>query len=106
MPLISKHSITFTERDLLIERTAHNCPLHIIIKCRGHWVPTTLIDNGSAINVWPMKVAYHLCLTKKDFVPSNLAVKAYDITRRAVEGTLMLKLDAEGFEMDVRVSHC
>ncbi|KAI8530460.1 hypothetical protein RHMOL_Rhmol11G0060200 [Rhododendron molle] len=37
----------------------------------------------------------------KDLVPSNLAVKAYDSTRRMVEGTLMLKLDAEGFEMDV-----
>ncbi|KAI8529926.1 hypothetical protein RHMOL_Rhmol11G0013300 [Rhododendron molle] len=48
-----------------------------------------------------MRVAYRLGLAKKDFVHSNLAVKAYDGTRRMVEGTLVLKLGAEGLEMDV-----
>lgn len=64
-------------------------------------MPTVLIDNGSAINVCPLRVAYRLGLTKKDLVSSNLAVKAYDSTHLVVEGTLMLKLDAEGFEMEV-----
>ncbi|KAI8547492.1 hypothetical protein RHMOL_Rhmol07G0200000 [Rhododendron molle] len=56
LPLLSAHSVTFTERDLPVEGTAHNRPLHITIKCRGHWVLTVLIDNGSAINVCPMRV--------------------------------------------------
>ncbi|KAI8542936.1 hypothetical protein RHMOL_Rhmol08G0178600 [Rhododendron molle] len=64
-------------------------------------VSTVLIDNGFAINICPIRVAYRLGLAKNDFVPSNLAVKAYNNTRRVVEGTLMLKLDAKGFEMDV-----
>ncbi|KAI8563688.1 hypothetical protein RHMOL_Rhmol03G0128800 [Rhododendron molle] len=100
LPLLSKHFVTFTKRNLPIERTAHNRPLHVIVKCRGHWVPTVLIDNGSTINICPMRVTYCLGLTK-DFEPSNLAVKAYDSTRCVVKGTLMLKLNAEGFEMDV-----
>ncbi|KAI8550530.1 hypothetical protein RHMOL_Rhmol06G0114200 [Rhododendron molle] len=82
-------------------RVDHNHPLHITVKCRGLWVPTVLIDNGSAINVCPMRVAYRLGLAKKDFAPSIFAVKAYDGTRRMVEGTLTLKLNAEGFEIDV-----
>ncbi|KAI8522355.1 hypothetical protein RHMOL_RhmolUnG0000400 [Rhododendron molle] len=35
LPLLSKHSVTFTERDLPIEGTAHNRPLHITVKCKG-----------------------------------------------------------------------
>ncbi|KAI8530407.1 hypothetical protein RHMOL_Rhmol11G0055900 [Rhododendron molle] len=78
LPLLSKHSVTF----------------------KGLWIPTMLIDNGSAM----LRVAYRLGIAKKDFQPSNQAVKAYDSTRRVVEGTIILKLDAEGFEMDVEVS--
>ncbi|KAI8555714.1 hypothetical protein RHMOL_Rhmol05G0196300 [Rhododendron molle] len=85
LPLLSKHSVMFTERDLLIEGTAHNRPLHISVKCKGFWIPTVLIDNGSAINVCPLRVAYRLGIAKKDFEPSNLAVKAYDSTRRAMD---------------------
>ncbi|KAI8559886.1 hypothetical protein RHMOL_Rhmol04G0210600 [Rhododendron molle] len=101
LPLLSRHFVTFTERDLPVEGTAHYHPLHITVKCKGLWVPTVLIDNGSTINVCPLKVAYRLRIAKKDFVPSNLAVKAYDSTRRVVERTIVLKLDAEGFDMDV-----
>ncbi|KAI8547448.1 hypothetical protein RHMOL_Rhmol07G0196500 [Rhododendron molle] len=101
LPPTAKHTVVFTDKDLPIERTDHNRPLHITVKYRRLWVPTVLIDNGSAINVCPMRVAYRLGLAKKDLALSNLAVKAYDSTRRMVEGTLMLKLDAEGFEMDV-----
>ncbi|KAI8542639.1 hypothetical protein RHMOL_Rhmol08G0153400 [Rhododendron molle] len=101
LPPTSKHTVVFTNKDLSVERVDHNCPVHITVKCRGLSVPTVLIDNGSAINVCPMRVAYRLGFTEKDFAPSNLTVKAYDGTRRMVEGTLVLKLDAEGFEMDV-----
>ncbi|KAI8530248.1 hypothetical protein RHMOL_Rhmol11G0041600 [Rhododendron molle] len=36
LPLIFKPSVTFTERELPVEGVAHNRPLHIIVKCRGH----------------------------------------------------------------------
>ncbi|KAI8549122.1 hypothetical protein RHMOL_Rhmol06G0001700 [Rhododendron molle] len=73
LPLLSKHSVTFTERDLPIEGTAHNRPLYITVKCKGLWIPIVLIDNGSAINVCPLRVAYHLGIAKKDFQPFDLA---------------------------------
>ncbi|KAI8551028.1 hypothetical protein RHMOL_Rhmol06G0153100 [Rhododendron molle] len=101
LPPTSKHTVVFTDKDLPVEGVDHNRPLHISVKCRGLWVSTVLIDNGSAINVCPMRVACRLGLAKKDFAPSSLAVKAYDRTCCMVEGTLMLKLDAEGFGMDV-----
>ncbi|KAI8550894.1 hypothetical protein RHMOL_Rhmol06G0143000 [Rhododendron molle] len=76
LPLLSKHSVTFTERDLPVEGTTHNLPLHITVKCKGLCIPTVLIDNGSAINVCPLGVAYRLGIAKKDFQPSNLAMDA------------------------------
>ncbi|KAI8560177.1 hypothetical protein RHMOL_Rhmol04G0235900 [Rhododendron molle] len=91
LPPTSKHTVVFTDKDLPVEGVDHNCPLHITVKCRGLWVPTVLIDNGSAINICPVRVAYRLGLAKKNVAPSNLAVKAYDGTRRMVEGTLMLR---------------
>ncbi|KAI8550426.1 hypothetical protein RHMOL_Rhmol06G0105700 [Rhododendron molle] len=56
LPLLSKHSVTFTEKDLSIEGTAHNRLLHITVKCKGLWILTVLIDNGSDINVCPLRV--------------------------------------------------
>ncbi|KAI8572872.1 hypothetical protein RHMOL_Rhmol01G0234100 [Rhododendron molle] len=71
LPPTSKHTVVFTDKDLLVEGVANNLPLHIIFKCQGLWVPTVLIDNGSATNICPMRVAYLLRLAKKDFVPQT-----------------------------------
>ncbi|KAI8555210.1 hypothetical protein RHMOL_Rhmol05G0157200 [Rhododendron molle] len=101
IPIVPRALFAFTERDLRVRGVTHNWSLHITVKFKGHWVPIVLIDNGSAINVCPFRVAYRFGLTKKDLVPSNLAIKAYDSIRRVVEGMQMLKLNAQGFEMDV-----
>ena len=100
-PSRRKHSITFTDEDLPVEGTAHNKALHITVKCRGNWVPVVLLDNGSALNVCPLRAAYAMGLTKADFTPSLQGVKAYDNTRRRVEGIVTLKLEMEGFPTNV-----
>ena len=47
-----------------------------------------LIDDGSALNVCPLKTASCLGLNTEDFVPTNQHVKAYDNSRREVLGTV------------------
>ncbi|KAG5544329.1 hypothetical protein RHGRI_016922 [Rhododendron griersonianum] len=96
-----KHAITFTDRDLPAEGTDHNRPLHITLKCHGKWVPVILIDNGSAINVCPLRVAYCLGYKNSDFSPSEVKVRAYDNTRRDVTGTLMLPMTFGHYQTDV-----
>ena len=54
-----------------------------------------LIDDGSALNVCPLKTASCLGLSIKDFVPTNQHVKAYDNSRREVLGTITLDLTIE-----------
>jgi hypothetical protein len=92
MPSRAKHVVTFTEKDLPPEGAGHNKPLHITLKCMGKWVPVVLLDNGSALNVCPLRTAYCLGFKNKDFQPSNLGVRAYDNTRRDVVGILQMEV--------------
>lgn len=52
--------------------------------------PMVLIDNGSALNVCPLKVASCLRLEASDFTPSDLIVRAYENTKREVLGVATL----------------
>lgn len=67
----AKHTVTFTEADLPLEGIDHNKPLHVALKCMGKWIPMVLVDNGSALNVWPLRTAQGLGLKPKDFTSSN-----------------------------------
>ena len=51
-----------------------------------------LIDDGSALNVCPLKTASYLGLSIEDFVPTNQHVRAYDNNGREVLGTITLEL--------------
>ena len=46
-----------------------------------------MVDNGSAINVCPLKILPRLGLTAADLQPTDVIIKAYDDTKRSVEGT-------------------
>ena len=46
-----------------------------------------MVDNGSAINVCPLRILSKLGLVVTDLKPSEIIIKAYDDTRRPVEGT-------------------
>ena len=56
-------------------------------------IPMVLIDNGSALNVCPLRVASCLGIEMKDLTPSDQIVKAYDSTRREVLGTATMEVD-------------
>ena len=49
----------------------HNNPLHITVDAKGKRIPMVLIDDGSALNVCPLKTASCLGLSIGDFVPTN-----------------------------------
>ena len=51
-----------------------------------------LIDDGSALNVCPLKIASFLGLSIEDFVPIDQHVRVYDNSRRKVLGTMTLEL--------------
>ena len=53
----------------------------------GAKVPMVLIDNGSALNVCPLRTTLTVGLDMETIIPSPLTIRAYDNTSRKVMGT-------------------
>ena len=79
--------LAFSNEDLPPKRATHTRPLQITIECMGAKVLVVLIDNGSALNVCPLRIALIIGLDMETIIPSPLTVRAYDNTSRKVMGT-------------------
>ena len=64
-------TISYFDKDLTKKGKHHNDPLHITIDAQGKRIPMVLIDNGSALNVFPLKTASCLGLSIEDFVSTD-----------------------------------
>ena len=49
--------ISYSDKDLTKKGKHHNDPLHITVDAKGKRIPMVLIDDGSALNVCPLKTA-------------------------------------------------
>ena len=56
----SRPCIAFTDDDIPPEGPSHNKSLNINVVCKQLNIPVTLIDNGSAINICPLRTAQRL----------------------------------------------
>ena len=76
--------ISYSDKDLTKKGKHHNDPLHITVDAKGKRIPVVLIDDGSALNMCPLKTASCLGLSIEDFMLTNQHVRAYDNSRREV----------------------
>ena len=84
--------VVFSDEDLPPDGLDHTRPLYISVGCSGRRVPSVLLDNGSALNVYPLATSIVLGYAPSDFGPSTQTVRAYDSTRREVMSTLEIEL--------------
>ena len=84
--------IVFSDDDLPPKGSDHTRPLYIIVGHSSHKVPSVLLDNGSALNVYLLAATITLGYSPSDFGPSTQTVRAYESTKREVMGTLMIEL--------------
>ena len=63
--------ISYSDKDLTKKGKWHNDPLHITVDSKGKRIPMVFIDDGSALNVCPLKTTSYLGLSIEDFVPSD-----------------------------------
>ena len=61
-------TISYSNKDLTKKGKHHNDPLYIIVDSMGKTIPMVLIDDGSALNVFPLKTASCLGLSIEDFM--------------------------------------
>ena len=77
----------FSDDDLLLKERDHHRALFIKVEVKGKMTCCMMVDNGSAINVCPLRILPKLGLAVADLKPSEVIIKAYDDTMRPIEGT-------------------
>ena len=102
----------FSDDELPPEGRAHNKVLHISIRCLDNVMSRVLVDTGSSLNVMPKHTLFKLNMDGVMIKPSTLTVKAFDGSRRSVEGEvdLPIKIGPHVFYlsfyvMDIRPSY-
>ena len=85
-------TISYYDKDLTKKGKHHNDPLHITVNAMGKRILMVLIDDGTTLNVCPLKTTSCLGLSVEDFVLTDQHVKAYDNSRREVLGIITLEL--------------
>ena len=73
---IPQGAIVFTDNDLPLEGRDHQKALFIKVEVKGKLTCCVMVDNGSAINVYPLKILPKLGLIVADLKPSNIVIKA------------------------------
>ena len=80
-------AIIFIDDDLPLEGRDHHKGLFIKADVIEESTYCVMVDMGSAIHIFPLKILPKLGLTTVDLKPSDVVIKAYDDTKRHVKGT-------------------
>ncbi|PKI78498.1 hypothetical protein CRG98_001138 [Punica granatum] len=72
---------------------AHSRALHIVCKCNNYVIGRVMIDNGSALNVCPVTKLKQMNVDLNRIRPRKTAVRAFDGSRREVNGEIDLLID-------------
>ena len=85
-------TLSYSDKNLTKKGKRQNDPLHITMDAKEKRIPMVLFNDGSTLNVCPLKNTSCLGLSIEDFMPSDQQVRAYDNSRREVLGTMTLEL--------------
>ncbi|XP_074278313.1 uncharacterized protein LOC141601905 [Silene latifolia] len=95
------NAVTFSDEDLPSIGPKHGLAMYIAVTCIQKHVPMTLVDDGSAVNVLPLRTAHVLGLDKKDLTPTTQTIRAFNGTIRRVTGIVDLVVQTRLIERKV-----
>lgn len=84
------NGLGFTDFDLPPEGRNHDKALHISMECKGTTLSRVLVDIGSSLNVLPKSTLMKIDNAGVKLHPSDLIVRAFDGSRRALFGEVDL----------------
>jgi hypothetical protein len=86
--------VNLSDEELPPDGRGHMNALYISVKYNSRLVSRALIDNGSSLNVCPKDTLIRLKVDLSQIRPcSNLIVRAFDGTKRTMEGIINLPLE-------------
>lgn len=84
--------LSFSDEEIPVGNCDQPKQLNRTLQHRDFRVPLVLIDNGSALNVCPLRTATRMGVDPTSFRPSSLIVRAFDNSRREVIGEVYLDI--------------
>ncbi|XP_050909193.1 uncharacterized protein LOC127122964 [Lathyrus oleraceus] len=88
----SDHGLGFTDLDLTMDGRNYNKALHISMECKGAVLSHVLVDTGSSLIVLPKKALAKLDCEGLILRPTDLVVRAFGGSKRAVFGEVELPI--------------
>ncbi|XP_023916594.1 uncharacterized protein LOC112028166 [Quercus suber] len=85
-------SIIFTDDDHLLGFKIHNHPLFVTGYIREHQVNRILIDEGSAVNILPLKILKELGISLDELLPSRLMIQGFNQGGQRAIGKIILHM--------------
>ncbi|GKU96994.1 hypothetical protein SLEP1_g10174 [Rubroshorea leprosula] len=99
--ILAPNFINFTDDEIPEDGRGHVKALHISVLCKDMHVPRVLIDNGSALNVIPRSVLNQLQVDQSYIKPGKTVVRAFDGTRKEVDGEIELPVNIGPYTFDI-----
>ena len=84
--LTFESTVSFSYNDLQLEGKDHNMPLFIQVIIKAKRTLYVMVDDGSAINVCPLRLFNKFGITVEDLKASNVIIRAYDYSKKKVIG--------------------
>ncbi|KAK8568866.1 hypothetical protein V6N13_106748 [Hibiscus sabdariffa] len=76
--------ISFSDEEIPEGGSGSHKALHITTRCKGYMLPRVLIDNGSALNLYPLETLKKLPVDSTHIKAYQNTVRACDVTQRDV----------------------
>ncbi|XP_017970441.1 PREDICTED: uncharacterized protein LOC108660692 [Theobroma cacao] len=87
--------ISFSDEEIPSGGKGNYRALHITTKCKSCTVVKVLLDNGSFLNVMPMRTLVRLPINMSYMRKSQMIVRAFDGTRREVVGDIEISIEID-----------
>jgi len=86
--VLATNQVSFSNDELPPKGRDNTLAMHIIVKCEDMIVARVLIDNGSALDVYPMATLERLKVDMSLIKPSTMIIRAFDGTLCEVQGKI------------------
>ena len=74
--------VSFSDSDLLLEGKTHHRPLFIQVIMRANKTSCVMVDDGSVINVYQLRLLHKFRISVVELEASNLIIRAYDDSKK------------------------
>ncbi|XP_070047529.1 uncharacterized protein [Nicotiana tomentosiformis] len=93
-----EEKVTFTNDDLILGDTLHNCPLYLVGYMCDERVNQILIDGGSSVNILPIRTVKELGIPMNELSESRVMIQGFNQGWQRAIGAIRLGITIEDMQ--------